>query len=56
MHFTEWIPCYFDSNSIEIFPNGPINNKPALVEITALRRAWDKPLSESMMVLYNFVI
>ena len=32
------------------FPKGPINNIPALVQIMALRRPGDKPLSEAMMV------
>ena len=32
------------------FPNGPINNYPALVQIMARRGPGDKPLSEPMMV------
>ena len=35
--------------SINIFPNGPINNNPALAQIMAWRRPGDKPLSEPMM-------
>ena len=36
--------------SLKFVPQGPINNNPALVQITALRRSGDKPLSEPMMV------
>ena len=36
--------------SLKFVPKGPINNKPALVQIMAWRRSGDKPLSEPMMV------
>ena len=36
--------------SLNFVPNGPIKNIPALVQIMALRRPGDKPLSEPMMV------
>ena len=36
--------------SLKFVPKGPINNNPALVQITAWRRSGDKPLSEPMMV------
>ena len=36
--------------SLKFVPKGPINNIPALVQITAWRRAGDKSLSEAMMV------
>ena len=36
--------------SLKFFPQGPINNNPALVQIMAWRRSGDKPLSEPMMV------
>ena len=36
--------------SLKFVPKGSINNIPALVQIMALRRPGDKPLSEPMMV------
>ena len=36
--------------SLKFAPKGPINNIPALVQITAWRRPGDKPLSEPVMV------
>ena len=36
--------------SLKFVPKDPINNIPALVQITAWRRRGDKPLSEPMMV------
>ena len=36
--------------SLKFVPKGPINNIPALVQITAWRRPGDKPLSEPMVV------
>ena len=36
--------------SLKFVPKGPINNRPALVQITAWHRPGDKPLSEAMMV------
>ena len=35
--------------SLEFVPNGPINNKPALVQIMVWHQTGDKPLSEPMM-------
>ena len=43
-----WISIKF---SLNIVPDGPINNIPALVQIMAWCRLGDKPLSEPMMVL-----
>ena len=43
-----WISIKF---SLNIDPDGPIDNIPALVQILAWRRLGDKPLSEPMMVL-----
>ena len=40
-----WIPIKI---SLKFFPQGPINNIPALVQIMAWRRPGDKPLSEPM--------
>ena len=42
-----WIPINI---SLKFVPQGPINNIPALVQITAWRRPDDKPLSGPMMV------
>ena len=36
--------------SLKFVPRGLINNIPALVQIMAWRRPWDKPLAEPMMV------
>ena len=36
--------------SLKFVPDGPINNIPALVKMTAWCRTGDKPLSEPMMV------
>ena len=33
-------------------PKGPISNKPAPVYIMALRRTWDKPLSQPKMAKF----
>ena len=40
---------HFDYNFTKGRSNGPINNKPALVQIMAWRRTGDKPLSEPVM-------
>ena len=42
-----WIPS---KTSLTFVHRGPINNMPALAQITVWRRPGDKPLSESMMV------
>ena len=39
--------------SLKFIPKGPIENIPALVQITAWRRPGDKPLSEPMMVWFT---
>ena len=39
--------------SFKISPKGPMNNIPAMFPITALSRAGDKPLSETMMALFT---
>ena len=58
-HFTDAIfkPNFLGENvrisikiSLKFVPTCPINNIPALVQIMALRRPGDKPLSEPMMV------
>ena len=36
--------------SLKFVPKGPVNNIPALIQITAWRRPGDKPLSETMMI------
>ena len=38
---------------MNFIPKGPIDNKPALVHIMALRRQDGKPLSESMMIWFT---
>ena len=35
--------------SLKYVPRGPIDNKPALVQVMAWRRKGDKPLTEPMM-------
>ena len=42
-----WIPIKI---SLKVFPKGPIDNIPSLVQIMGWRRSGDKPLSEPMMV------
>ena len=41
-----WTPIKI---SLKFVPKGPINDKPALVQIMAWRRPGDKPLSEPML-------
>ena len=41
-----WIPIKIP---LKFVPKGPINNIPELVQIMALRRPGDKPLSDPMM-------
>ena len=43
------IPIYI---SLKFFPKGPIDNKPALVQVMAWRRTGDKPLPELMLTVY----
>ena len=44
---------YFDSNSTGYVPKGPIDNKPALLQIMAWCRIGDKPLSETMLTQFT---
>ena len=44
-----WIPIKI---SLKFVPKGPINNIPAMVQIMAWRRSGDKPLSETMVVIW----
>ena len=39
--------------SLKLVPRGPIENKPALVQVMVWRRAGDKPLPEPMMVQFT---
>ena len=45
-NFLERKCIIFYKNSSEVFPNGPINNIPSLVQIIAWRRPGNMPLSE----------
>ena len=50
IRFSEWKYINFDEDFAVIFPMGPINNIPELIEVMAWRRPADKPLSEPLMV------
>ena len=39
--------------SLKFVPTGPIDNKPALVQLMAWRRPGDKPLSEPMLTQFT---
>ena len=39
--------------SLKFVPTSPIDNKPALVQVMALRRTGDKPVPESIMVHFS---
>ena len=39
--------------SLKFIPSGPIDNKPALVQVMAWRRLGDKPLSEPMLTWFT---
>ena len=39
--------------SLKFVPNGPIDNKSALVQVMAWRRTGDKPLPEAMMTQFT---
>ena len=43
----------FDYNFTELFPNGPTDNNPVLVQIMACRGTGDKPLSEPMLTQFT---
>ena len=49
-HLIQWNFRISIKISLKFVPKGPINNKPAFVQIMAWRRSGDKPLSEPMMV------
>ena len=38
--------------SLKLVPRSPIDNKPALVQVTAWRRTGDKPLPEPIMTQF----
>ena len=42
--------CKYLMVLLDFFPQGPINNFPALIQIMARHHPGDKPLSEPMMV------
>ena len=44
--------CILIKISLKFLPKGPIDNKPALVQIAALRGIGDKPLSEPMLTKF----
>ena len=39
--------------SLKFFPRSPIDNKPALVQVMALRQTSDKPLPEPMLTQFT---
>ena len=39
--------------SLKFVLNGPIDNKPAMVQVMAWRRTGDKPLPEAMLTRFN---
>ena len=45
--------CIVVKISLQIVPEGPIDNNPALVQIMAWRRTCDKPLSEAMLTWFT---
>ena len=47
--------CILNKISLKFAPKGPIDNKPALVQIMAWRRIGDKPLSEAMPTRFTDV-
>ena len=44
---------HFDSVSLNFVPKGPLDNKPALVQMTHWHWTMDKPLSEPVMVYFT---
>ena len=48
MDFREW-KCILIKFQLKFVPDGPIDNKPALVKMMAWRWIGDKPLSEPML-------
>ena len=45
--------CLLINMSLKFVPKGPIDNKPALVQVMAWRRTGDKPLSEPMLTRFT---
>ena len=45
--------CILTKGSLKFVPKGPIDNNPALVQITDWRRTGDKPLSEPMLTQFT---
>ena len=52
-HFLEWKVSYFDWYFTDVIFQGPIDNKPALVQVMAWRRTGDKPLFEPMVASFT---
>ena len=44
--------CNFIGISLKFVPKGPIDNKPALLQLMAWRRIGDKPFSEAMLTRF----
>ena len=53
VNFLEWMCMNVDLTSLKFIPMGPIDNIPALVQITALCRIYDNPLSEPMLTRFT---
>ena len=49
----EWKCMILTKNSLKFVPKGPINNKPALVQVMAWRWTGDKPLPELMLTQFT---
>ena len=49
MLFHEWKVFIFISIPLKFVPKGPIDNKPALVQVVIWRRAGNKPSYEPML-------
>ena len=45
--------CILIKILLQFVPKGPIDNKPALVQVMAWRRTGDKPLSEPMLTKFT---
>ena len=45
--------CISIRSSVKFIPNGPINNKPALVQMMTWRWTGDTPLSEPMVAKFT---
>ena len=51
--FLNWNCCIWIQISLTFVPNGPVNNKSALVQVMAWDRAGDKPVSGSMLAQFT---